>query len=175
MARSKTQTQMSLDPSKWEVDGLIPTMGEMLQWDGNQNGNNQGCSTCDVAQVVEVVSVDENDPHGQFRLRSDSRDNCCGEFYACVQDLKRDNGSLPVLAALAKDLRDKVNSGTITQSDLAKRVDEIFTTMARDHYSSGKKPFKGVCSACYTDVILVGGSVEHADKRICSTPAILLP
>jgi hypothetical protein len=121
-----------------------------------------------------VVGVDENDTNAQFRLRSDSRDQCCGEFYACAVDLKRDGSSLPVLALLAKDLRDKVKGGTITHNDLVMRVEEIFTTMAKDHYSSGNKPFKGICSACYSDVSLVGGRVQHDDKRVCNTPAILL-
>lgn len=172
MARIKST--FDKNPGPFEVDGLALDRGDTVKWDGNSNGSNQGCSSCDVAQEVEVKDIDRSDPNASYYIGSNTRDQCCGDLWVAAQDLSRDSTGLPVLALLAKDLRDKVVSGTITQNDLAKRVDEIFTTMAKDHYASGKKPFKGTCSACFTDVVLVGGSVEHEDKRICSTPAILL-
>jgi hypothetical protein len=173
MARS-TKSDADKNPEKYEIDGLLGETNDTFQWDGNSGGSNSGCSSCDTPHEVRVEDVDRNDSSASYYIGSDKRNQCCGNMWVTASDLKRDGSSLPVLAMLAKDLRDKVASGTITLGELAKRTDEIYKTMAKDHYASGKKPFKGICSACYTDVVLVGGVVEHEDKRICSTPAILL-
>lgn len=170
MAKRTAQTDRDKHPEKYEIDGLFGEVGDTLRWDGDLGY----CSACNVAAEVKIVEIDRDDPDAAYYIDNTALSNCCGSRWVSASVLHRDVASLPVEAVLAKDLRDKVASGKITLEDLAKRTDELYKMLAVQHFSSGKKPFKGTCSACFTDVVLVGGSVEHEDKRICSTPAILL-
>jgi hypothetical protein len=170
MAKRTAQTDADKHPEKYEIDGLLANTGDILKWDGDPGY----CSSCNIAGDVNVDDVDRDDPDAAYYITNKTIDNCCGARWVPASSLHRDVTALPVEAVLAKDLRDKVLSGKITLEDLGKRTDELFKMLAVQHYSSGKKPFKGTCSACFTDVVLVGGAVEHEDKRICSTPAILL-
>lgn len=170
MARAKNQSEADKHPEKYEIDGLLGEVGDKFTWDGDLGY----CSSCNKPGEVEIEDVDRNDEDAAYYIGNSLLHNCCGSRWVPAKALHRDVASLPVEAVLAKDLRDKVASGSITLADLAKRTDELYKMLAVQHFASGKKPFKGTCSACFTDVVLVGGSVEHEDKRICSTPAILL-
>lgn len=169
MARA-TKTDADKHPEKYEIDGLLAEKGDVLKWDGDPGY----CSSCNVAADVNIDDVDRDDPDAAYYISNKKIDACCGARWAPANSLHRDASNLPMEAVLAQDLRNKVASGDITLTDLAKRTDELFKILAVSHYASGKKPFKGTCSACFTDVVLVGGLVQHEDKRICSTPAILL-
>lgn len=157
------------NPEPYEIDGKIGEVGELVEWDGDL----AFCATCCLPGEVTIEDVDRNDVNGSYYVTNDTLYDCCGARWVKASALHRDV-SLPAEALLAKELRNAIISGDIMLSEIRMRTEELFRVLAQPTYNASTKPFKGTCSACFTDVVLVGGVVEHEDKRTCSTPAILL-
>lgn len=178
MSRNHATTNTKTQYPHAVIDGHdVASVGDTLMWDGDLNL----CSNCCLVGEVEVADVDYSSVDEEYYVSNARMQACCGHYWARGKDLHYvtpppppfDITKAPLPTQLVVHLEKKVAEDDITVAALKKALSEVKRLLVEEITGTGKQ-FRGLCTACMTDVHIVGGSLEHVDKRNCLTAAIMV-